>query len=229
MAVTPNTDQAFLREVDEELRRDRLIRFWRNYGWWTVGAIVLALAVFAGVLFWNHSRDAARAAESVKLQDGIDALSAANTAKAKPLIDTLAASSTPGNRGVAKLLQADALLRAGDVKGAAAKFAEVAGDTRIGQPIRDLALIRQTAAEYDALAPQAVIDRLKPLTAKDSAWLGSAGEMVAVAYLRLNKPEDARGMFKTIAESDDVPDPIRQRAVQMENVLGQGATDQKGK
>jgi hypothetical protein len=229
LAVTPKTDEAFLREVDEELRRDRLVRFWRNYGRWTIIAIGVALVVFAGALYWMQNRGAAREAEAVKLQDAVDALTANNAAKAQGPIDTLASSSSPGNRGTAKMLQADALLRANDNKGAAAKFAEVANDTAIGKPIRDLALIRQTNAEYDSLAPQAVIDRLQPLTAKDSAWLGSAGEMVALAYLRLNKPQEARAMFKTIAEAEDVPDSIRQRAVQMENVLSQGATDQKGK
>ena len=229
MAVTPNTDEAFLREVDEELRRDRLVRYWRAYGRLTIIALIAALIAFGGVLYWMHARNAAREAESVKMQDAVDALTANDAAKAKAPIDALAASSSPGNRGVAKMLQADALLRANDAKGAAAKFAEVANDNSIGKPIRDLALIRQTGAEYDTLAPQAIIDRLQPLAAKDSAWLGSAGEMVALAYIRLNKPQEARAMFKTIAEADDVPDSIRQRAVQMENVLGEGATDQKGK
>jgi len=229
LAVTPNTDEAFLREVDEELRRDRLVWFWRSYGRWTIAAIIVALLAFGGFLYWTHARNAAREAEAVKMQDAVDALSSSNLAKAKGPVDALAASSSPGNRGIAKMLQADLLLHANNAKGAAAKFAEVANDTTIGKPIRDLALIRQTNAEYDTLAPQAVVDRLKPLTAKDSAWLGSAGEMVALAYIRLNKPQDARAMFKTIAEAEDVPDSIRQRAVQMENVLGEGATDQKGK
>lgn len=229
MAVTPNTDQTFLREVDDELRRDRLVRFWRAYGRWTIVAIITLLAAFGGFLYWTHARNVAREAEAVKLQDAVDALTSNNAAKAKAPVDALAGSSTPGNRGIARMIQADTLLRAGDSKGAAAKFAEVAGDTAIGQPIRDLALIRQTGVEYDALAPQAIIDRLQSLAAKDSPWLGSAGEMVALAYIRLNKPQEARAMFKTIAEADEVPDSIRQRAVQMESVLGEGTTDQKGK
>ena len=229
MAVTPNTDEAFLREVDEELRRDRVVRFWHAYGRWTLIAIVVALAAFGGFLYWTHMRNTAREAEAVRMQDAVDALTSNNAAGAKASVDALAASTAPGNRGTAKMLQADALLRANDARGAAAKFAEVAGDNAIGKPIRDLALIRQTDAEYDTIAPQVVVDRLLPLAAKDSAWLGSAGEMVALAYIRLNKPQEARAMFKTIAEADDVPDSIRQRAVQMENVLDQGATVQKGK
>jgi hypothetical protein len=229
LAVTPKTDEAFLREVDEELRRDRLVNFWHDYGRWTIGAIVAALLIFGGVLYWRYASNTAIEAEAVKMQDAVDALSTGNAAKAKGPIDALATSSSPGNRGTAKMLQADQLLQANNAKGAAAKFAEVAGDTTIGKPMRDLALIRQTAVEFDTLPPQTVVDRMKPLTVKDSAWVGSAGEMVALAYIRLNKTAEARAMFKTIAETDGVPDSIRQRAVQMVSALSDGATDQKGK
>jgi hypothetical protein len=229
LAVTPKTDEAFLREVDEELRRDRVVHFWRDYGRWTIGAIIAGLLIFAGVLYWLHASNTALESEAVKMQDAVDGLTSGDAAKAKAPIDALAASSSPGNRGTAKMLQADQLLKTNNAKGAAAKFAEVAGDTTIGQPIRDLALIRQTAVEFDTLPPQTVIDRLKPLATKDSAWIGSAGEMTALAYIRLNKPAEARAMFKTIAETDGVPDSLRQRAVQMMNAVSDGATDQKGK
>ena len=229
MAVTPKTDEAFLREVDDELRRERVVHYWRDYGRWTLVAIVVALLLFAGFLYWRHSANVAREAEAVRMQDAVDALNAGDKTKAKTAIDALATSGAPGNRGTAKMLQADQLLQAGDAKSAAAKFAEVAGDTAIGQPMRDLALVRQTAIEFDSLAPQAVIDRMKPLAVKDSAWIGSAGEMVAISYLRLNRASEAQAMFRTISESDGVPDSIRQRAVQMTNAANDGATDQKGK
>jgi hypothetical protein len=121
------------------------------------------------------------------------------------------------------------LLAAGKTKEAAAKYGEVAGDSSVGQPIRDLATIRQTHTEFDTLAPQVVIDRLKPLATSDSAWLGSAGEMIAMADLKLNRLAEARAMFKMIAESDKVPGSIRDRAVQATQALDTGTNVQKGK
>lgn len=50
MALTPNTNEAFLREVDDELRRDQLLTFWERYGRALIGAIVVALALFGGYL-----------------------------------------------------------------------------------------------------------------------------------------------------------------------------------
>jgi hypothetical protein len=229
LAVTPKTDEAFLREVDEELRRDQIVGVWKNYGRVIVGLIVAGLAIFAGVLGWRAWSHGAAEKQAIELQQAYDSIASGNVQAAKAPIDKLTGDSAPGYRALAKMLQGNDLLAAGKTKEAAAKYGEVAGDSGVGQPIRDLATIRQTQTEFDALAPQVVIDRLKPLATSDSAWLGSAGEMVAMADLKLNRTAEARAMFKLIAESDKVPDSIRLRAVQATQALDTGTNVQKGK
>jgi hypothetical protein len=229
LAVTPKTDEAFLREVDEELRRDQIVGVWKNYGRVIVGLIVAGLAIFAGVLGWRAWSHGAAEKQAIELQQAYDSIASGNAQAAKTPIDKLAGDSAPGYRALAKMLQGNDLLAAGKTKEAAAKYGEVAGDSGVGQPIRDLATIRQTQTEFDALAPQVVIDRLKPLATSDSAWLGSAGEMVAMADLKLNRTAEARAMFKLVAESDKVPDSIRLRAVQATQALDTGTNVQKGK
>jgi len=229
LAVTPNTDEAFLREVDEELRRDQIVGVWKNYGRVIVGVVVGGLLIFAAVLGWRAWSHSTSEKKAIELQQAYDSIAGGNKQAAKTSVDALAADGAPGYRALAKLLQANDLVAAGKAKDAAARFGEVAADTSIGQPIRDLATIRQTQTEFDTLAPQTVIERLKPLATSDSAWLGSAGEMVATADLKLNRTAEARAMFKLIAESDKVPDSIRQRAVQATQALDPGTNVQKGK
>ncbi|RZM01233.1 MAG: hypothetical protein EOP68_22240, partial [Sphingomonas sp.] len=103
-------------------------------------------------------------------------------------------------------------------------FAAVAADTSLAKPFRDLALVRQTSAEYDTLKPQVVVERLRPLAVPGGPWLGSAGEMVGVAYIRLNQRAQAGTLFGQIARDTTVPETIRQRAVQMAGALGVDAT-----
>ncbi|RZF65727.1 tetratricopeptide repeat protein [Sphingomonas populi] len=224
MAVPPNTDAAFLREVDEELRRDQLAGAWQRYGRIAIIAIIVALAAFGGYLLWrsHQQSEAGEKAEALqKVYDGI----AAKDAATKPLPD-LATASEPGYRALAKFTQADVLLQKNDLPGAAKLFAAIAADTGVGQPFRDLALIRETSAEFDTLKPELVVSRLRDLARPSNAWFGSAGELVAMAYLRMNKPELAGPLFAQIARNEDVPGTIRQRAVQMTGVLGVDAVDQ---
>jgi hypothetical protein len=229
LAVPPKTDEAFLREVDEELRRDQIVGVWTQHGRLIVAAMIAGLVLFAAILGWQYWSRSAAEKQAVTLQTAYDSLAANKPADAKAPLAELGTSGAPGYSAVARLTQANQLFTSGKTKEAAAQFGSVAGDTKVGKPIRDYALIRQTNIEFDTLAPQVVIDRLKPLAVKESAWLGSAGEMVAMAYLRLNKPNEARAMFKTIAETDSVPESIRQRAVQGVDAVDVGTTDQKGK
>src|SRR3546814_16694210 len=80
----------------------------------------------------------------------------------------------------ALLIKAALALEGGDNKAAIAQYKAIAADTRLAPPFRDLALIRQTALEFDTLKPQEVVDRLKPLATEGNPWFGSAGEMVEI-------------------------------------------------
>ena len=221
MAVTPaDQDQAFLREVDENLRADQLADFWKRWGRVLIGAIGVGLIALAAWLWWNSHSETVAGEQGETLQSAFNNIGAGNFAAAeKPLAD-LAGSRVDGYRAAALLSQAAIAVQNNDAKGGAAKFAAVANDASLAKPYRDLALIKQTALEFDQLQPQAVVDRLRPLATKESAFFGSAGEMVAISYLRQNKRADAGKLFAEIARDTNVPDSIRQRAVQMAGVLG---------
>jgi hypothetical protein len=226
LASPPPSDQAFLREVDEELRREQLATAWRRWGLWLVVAIVAALVAFAGWLWWNQHEQQKLGEAGEKFTAAFKDLGEQKLDAAKPALAELAQSGSAGFRASAKFTEADILLQKNDLKGAAAKFAELAGDASLPKPFRDLALIRQTYAEYDTLAPQAVTTRLGPIAVKESAWFGSAGEMVAIAYLRMGRRDAAGKLYGEIARTESVPASIRQRAVQMAGVLGVDAVDQ---
>jgi hypothetical protein len=226
LALTPQNNDVFLREVDEELRRDEMRDFMARWGKWVIAAVVVALMAFGGWMWWQHREEQRAGEQGQVFAKALDDLSANRADAAKAPLAELAASDIEGYRAMARFTQADVLLQNDDVKGAAAKFAEIAGDATLAKPYRDLALIRQTSAEYDALEPAQVIDRLRGLASKDSPWFGSAGEMVAVAYLRMNRNDEAGKLFGELARTETVPETIRQRAVQMAGVLGVDAVDQ---
>lgn len=226
LAVTPPTNEAFLREVDEELRRDQARDSWTRYGRWLIGAVVLGLAAFAGVLVWQNQRQQQAGEQGEQLATVFEKLGAGDEKLATKPLAALADDGIGGYRSLAKFTQADILLQKNDLKGAAAKFGEVVNDTGAAKPFRDLALIRQTYAEYDGLKPQTVIDRLKPLAVPGEPWFGSAGELVAIAHLKLNQKRAAGDLFGRIARDQTVPESLRQRAVQMAGELGVDAVDQ---
>jgi hypothetical protein len=220
LALTPDTNKAFLREVDEELRRDQLAGFWTRWGRWLGVGVVVGLLALAGYLFWQHRRTVQAGEQGETLQAAFDKLANNNPQAAAGQLATLAGSDRDGYRALALFTQADVLLQKQDLKGAAAKFAAVAGDASLPAAFRDLALIRQSAAEFDSAKPQVIVDRLRPIAVPANAYFGSAGEMLAMAYLRQGRRDLAGPMFAQVARSADAPASIRQRAVQMAGLLG---------
>ncbi|OYY91508.1 MAG: hypothetical protein B7Y45_02820 [Sphingomonas sp. 28-66-16] len=228
MAVPPQTNEAFLREVDEELRRDQALHFWTRYGKLVIGAVVLGLAAFGGMLYWQHRTEQRAGEQGKTLATAFEKIGTGDQAAAQNPLAELAGSGSGAYRASAKFVQADIMLQKNDLKGAAAKFGEVVGDASIAQPFRDLALIRQTSAEYDSLKPETVVSRLRPLAEKGAPWFGSAGEMIAVAYLRMKRTDLAGKIYGQMANDTLVPESIRQRAAQMASSLGVDAGQQDG-
>lgn len=233
MALRPVDTETFYREVDEELRRDQLMGMWRRYRNLAIAGVVLLIAAI-GFFFWfQHHREQQAAQRSTTLLAAFDDLAANKNTDATAKLDGLAKEKQAGPRAAALLTKAAIAIAKRDNKGAAALYRQVADDKDLPQPYRDLALIRMTQVEFDTLKPQAVIDRLKGLAVPGQPFFGHAGEMVALAHLKLNQPQQAARLFVALAKDEKVADSIRARADQMAGSLGVDTTapgaNQEGK
>ena len=220
MALSPNDGETFLKEVDDELRKEQVDNFIARYGWWLAAVFVLVLGAVGGWIWWQARQEAAAGAEGEVLIEALASMEAGNPRAAAPKLAQLAQSGIEGYRAAALFARANSESAAGNAPAAIATLRSIAGDERFDQSYREAALVRQTALEFDALQPQAVIQRLRPLARPGSAWLGSAGEMVGTAYLKMRRPDLAGPVFAQIARGENVPDSIRSRAGQMASSLG---------
>ena len=220
MALSPNDGETFLREVDEELRRERVNKFFTRYGWWILAGAVLLMAAVAGFIWWQGHRAETRGAEGEKLVDALTSIEAGNRAAAQPKIAELSQSRIEGYRAAALFTRANTETAAGNTPAAIATLRSIAADESLDELYRQAALIRQTSLEYDTLQPQAVIQRLGPLARPGSPWLAAAGEMVGFAHVKMHRPDLAGPIFAAIARDDKAPDSARARAVQMAGSLG---------
>lgn len=220
MALTPQNNDAFFREVDDQLRAEQMVTFWKRYGRFAIVVIVLALAAFGGYLWWQNQRAHAAGLDSEALSGVLADLGTGKKAGAKAKLDGIAQSPRQGYAATARLTNAALALEAGDDKAAVAQFKAIAADASVPAPFRDLALVRQTAIEFDTLPPARVIARLAPLAVAGNPWFGSASEMVAVAHLKLNQPAQAGPIFAAIARDAEAPETLRSRASRMAGVLG---------
>ena len=224
MALTPDTGETFLREVDENLRRDQLRSIARKYGpLWIAGAVLL-LAAVGGWLYWQNKQKSDAATESEAMAQIYTDIGAGKLTTAPQRLDTLAMDGPTAVRASALFTGAAVAIEQNDRPLAIAKYHAVADDTGLPAPYRDLGLIRATALEFDGLRPEQVIARMEPLTKPGNPWFGSAGELTAMAMVKQGKKIEAGRLFAAIAADRKAPDSIRARAVQIAGSLGVDAS-----
>jgi hypothetical protein len=220
LAVQPRDSDTFLREVDEELRRERVGSFVTRYGWYILGGALLILAAIGFYIWWQHRQNVQAGELSEKLIQAEEQVAAGNAKAAAPTIDELAASDRVGYRVSGLFLRANAQVATGAVPAAIETLKTIANDTEAPQPHRDAAVIRQTQLEFDNMPPDQLIQRLRPYAQAGNAYHGTAGEMLGVALIRQQKFQEAGRVFEAIAKDRSVPDSIRARAIQMASSLG---------
>jgi len=224
LAQPPDITETFVREVDENLRRDRLRDFAKQYGGWLVAAAVLFLLASGGWIWWQQHQLQRSEAHVEDLGGLYTDIGAGKVASAPAKLDELAKSSSKAVRASALFSRAALAIQQNDTKLAIAKYREIAGDDSLPKPYRDAALIRQTALEFDSLKPDDVIARLQPLAKPGNPWFGTVGEMTAMALIKQGKKQEAGRLFAAIANDKTVPDTIRARAVQIAGSLGVDAS-----
>jgi hypothetical protein len=224
LALPPDESETFIREVDENLRRDRATDFAKRYGSWMIGAMVLLIAAIGGYLYWQNRQREQTAEQSETLSKVITDISSGNVKTAPAQLDAMAANGNDAYRASAMLTRAALAIQQHDLKLAAAKYHEIEADDGLPQPYRDLATIRATALEFDNLKPEEVVARMQPMTKPGNAWFGSAGEMTAMALIKQNRKSEAGRLFAQIAADKAVPDSIRSRAIQLAGSLGVDAS-----
>ncbi len=219
--TTTTPTDIFLREVDENLRRDRARDFAKRYGNWLIGALILFLAAVGGWIYWQNVREQRAERQVEELAEIYRNISTGKSASAaQPLEDLAADGTSPAVRASAQFTAAALALEKNDQPAAIAKYRSIAGDADFPQPYRDAALIRQTALEFDKIKPEEVIARLSPLAKAGNPWFGSAGEMTAMALIKQGKSSEAGQLFAAIAKDKNVPEAIRARSVQIAGTLG---------
>lgn len=215
----------FLREVDDALRQDEMHTAFQRWGKLAVVAVVVLLAGLAGFLFWQQHSHQATAKQGEQFTIALDAVEAGKLDDGATKLKALVGESNDGTKAAAQLMQAGIAIEQGKPAEAVKLFEAVAADASAPQPYRDLAAIRAVATNFDAMKPEDVVARLKPLAEPGNPWFGSAGELVGLAYLKQGKNNLAGPLFAAISRDKQAPETLRARTRQMAGLLGVDAID----
>jgi hypothetical protein len=219
------SDDSFIREVNEEIRRDQAQALWDRFGPALLGLailIVLGTAAVVGYRYWDESR-ANRSGDAFS-----QALKLANDGKSDEALTALDQLQKDGYGAyplLARMRAATVKADKGDFAAAVADFDGVAADTAIPQGIRDMARLRAALLLVDHGSFADVSSRVEALTADNNTLRHTAREALGLAAWKEGKTQDALKLFDQIAADDGAPRNARQRATLMSELIrGSGAS-----
>lgn len=210
------------REIDEELRQERLDRLWKAYGKYVVAALVGAVLVYGGMRGWQEYQLKQREAESAQFAAAANLSAEGKQDDAAALFAALAERAGGAYGALARFHQAALKTKAGDPVAAVAIYEGLAGDSSVSRSLRDAARILAVMHAMDRPDAdlKALADRLEPLLAERTAWRATAAELAGLLALRLGDADRARERFRSIADDADAPPNVRARAAEILAMIG---------
>ena len=219
------SDDSFIREVNDEMRREQAQKLWDRFGPALLVIailVVLGTAAFVGYRYWDETR-ANRSGDAFS-----QALKLANDGKNDEALTALEQLEKDGYGAyplLARMRAATVKADKGDFAAAVADFDGVAADTAIPQGIRDMARLRAALLLVDHGSFADVSSRVEALTADNNTLRHTAREALGLAAWKEGKTQDALKLFDQIAADDGAPRNARQRATLMSELIrGSGAS-----
>lgn len=196
------------REVEEDVRKERLEKLWKAYGDYIIAVLVLAVLGVAGWQLWLRYEAAQRGKASAAF---VAAQHDTKPAEAAAAFAALVKSSPPGGYGeLAKLSQADALPATGKTGDAIALYKEIAASD--AGPVGATARLRAAWLEADTASRADLAALLAPINTDSSPWRQMAREVLAYSDYKAGKTMVAGAAFAALANDPDSPDALKSRA-----------------
>ena len=222
--VADPLQDSLIREIDEDLRKERYAKLWKSYGNYVIAgavALVVGVAGFQGWYTYDLDRREAAGEQLVRAM----ALSRDDPSAALGALRSLAENAGGGYAPLARFQEAALLARGGDQQAAITIYRELA--TEADDPIyRDLAVV--LGAQHQLASAGSSVDRvevertLQPITADDNPWRYSAREILGVLALQAGDNAKAVEIFSALAADLGAPQGMRLRAAELQAAVEGG-------
>lgn len=190
-------NENIFREVDEQLRSERMRRLWTQFGPFVIGAavlVVLAVAVNEGWSWYQNSR-AAEASD--RLYAALETAEGGDIATAREALAAIEAEGINGYPTLARFRQAALLAESGDTEGAVAAYDALAS-TESNIQLRELAFVMGANLLVDTGTLADVEARIGTIAAGEGGMVNAARELLGLARYKAGEYAAAQAAFEDI-------------------------------
>lgn len=213
-------EDAFIREVEEDLKNESMRKIWNKYGFYVVLLVIVSLSIavsFEGIKAWYIKR-----IENWSTAYAY-ALSLENQGKYDESIEAFDYISNQDYgifTNLAKMEKANALFAKGSKEDALVVLSEIAQDSGFNSQLRDVAIVKLASYKVDNAPVEEVLELLSPIAEDNkNVWHSTAQDMLATLALREGKTKEAIEIYNQILQDENAQEELKQRIRNIISVL----------
>lgn len=211
--INPDFTDAFIREVDEDVKNDNFKVLWNKYGAYIVAFVVIAVTAavcFDRIKTWKIEQNQIKTENymaAAQLRENPDetiaALQKINTESKGILSD------------FAKLQIANVLLIQEKNDEALATLQSLVDEKNTDSSVKNIALIKLASYKVDTMSRDELEKLLQPMLQENSSWTPIAKDLIAISAIRNGDIEDAKQIYADILKTKDLPEGFKAKIQDM--------------
>lgn len=207
---------AFIMEVDEEVKNDNLKVFWKKYGLFVVLFVVLVLSAtvsFETIRNWRNTQLQA------KTDNYLAATYAENPEAMLSALEKIAAGNNGIYSEIARIQMTDILFDLGKTEDAMNMLVAMSENDELNPRIRNLASIKLATHKIDTADFEEVEVLLTPSIDAGDSWTPIAKEYLALSAIQNGMTDKAREIYQSLLNDGNISDEFRNRIQDMLSAL----------
>ena len=208
-------DDILFQEINEELKNEKMLKFWKKYGVIAMIIVVVALTCavsYESLVAWHNKRAQAWAntysqAYNLQIQGDYDGSLA--------IFKDMAEKNDGIYRDLAKMQMVNILLTQNKIEEACTALQEYIDDEDSNQSLREAAVIKLVSYKLEKAPAEEINALLEPLLANNGKFVNTAKEMKAMLAIRENNITQAQEIYADILNAQNLPETLKVRTQNM--------------
>jgi len=210
--VMNNSDDSFIREVNEELRSEQIQNVWKRFRPLIIGvAVLIVLGVAGAALFeWWQARESSASGD--RFINAVRDASDNKPDQAMKELDALGKDGFGSYPVLARMRLATLKADKGDAKGAIADFNALGQDAAVPAPVRNVAKLRAAWLMVDNSSYEELASAVEELAAASSPVRNSAREVLGLSAYKAGNYAKARDWLQLVLDDKESSSGAKTRA-----------------
>ena len=199
-----------LRQVDEDLRKERLSNLWKKYGLYLVAFIIVIVLTVVG---YQLKASIDKSKNENLLEIYIESANSESFNQQLLMLETITNSKNIHLSGLADLKIANLFIENKNIEKGLIKLEEIAANQNYDIIINDLATYLLLMIKIDELSEGRFMEQINTVNVQNSKFKYLFMELISIKKLLIGKNKESTKGFQELIDLIDTPADIKTRAI----------------